>query len=134
MNKNMFNPQIDQRRQFQQQIAHPQNMQEEMKRLIISEQEEIIEKIKKIKAENEMKRRTCDMCLFFKYNNDILPITKNASECLHELLNGYKNQKGTQNVRFFFKGEELVYNPNSQKVLYEINGLRSGEEIIVRDA
>ena len=137
----MFNPQIDQRQQFQQQMEQPQDMQEETKRqlgiqmgTILLEQKTIMERINAIRIEREKKRRTCDMYLFFKYNNDITPISINASQFLFELLNEYKNQTGNQNVRFFFKGEELVFNTNSPKVLYEINGLRSGEEIIVRAA
>ena len=42
-------------------------------------------------------------------------------------------QSGNQNVKFFFKENELKVDDQSCRQLYEIEGLRTGEEIIVKD-
>ena len=139
----MFNPQMtqEQRQQFQQQMEQQQKMRNEMMKLqgiqigkTLLEQKKLMEQIQRNRKEREEKRKKCEMVIFFKYNDDILPITVKADQFLFELLQEYKNQSGNQNVKFFFHGDELVYNENSPVVLHEINGLRTGEEIIVKSA
>ena len=143
MNPNMFNQQMtqEQRQQFQQQMEQQQKMQNEMMRLqaiqigkTLLEQKKIMEQIHKNRAERENRRKTCEMVIFFKYNDDILPINIKADQFLFELLQEYKTQSGNQNVKFYFHGEELVFNTNSPTVLHEINGLRTGEEIVVKSS
>ena len=139
----MFNPQMtqEQRQQFQQQMEQQQKMRNEMMKLqgiqigkTLLEQKKLMEQIQRNRKEREEKRKKCEMVIFFKYNDDILPITVKADQFLFELLQEYKNQSGNQNVKFFFHGDELVCSDNSPLVLNEINGLRTGEEIIVKSA
>jgi hypothetical protein len=135
----MFNPQMTQEQR--QQMEQQQKMQNEMMRLqaiqigkTLLEQKKIMEQIHKNRAERENRRKTCEMVIFFKYNDDILPINIKADQFLFELLQEYKTQSGNQNVKFYFHGEELVFNTNSPTVLHEINGLRTGEEIVVKSS
>ena len=51
-----------------------------------------------------------------------------------EALYEYIEQSNKQNVKSKFKGKELKINDTSGKRLYELEGLVSGEEIIVEDA
>ena len=139
MNPNIFNPQMTQEQR--QQMEQQQKMQNEMMRLqaiqigkTLLEQKKIMEQIHKNRAERENRRKTCEMVIFFKYNDDILPINIKADQFLFELLQEYKTQSGNQNVKFYFHGEELVFNTNSPTVLHEINGLRTGEEIVVKSS
>ena len=133
----MFNPQMTQEQR--QQMEQQQKMINEMKKQqaiqmgkTLLEQKKMMENIHRMRKEREEKRKTCEMVIFFKYNDDILPITVKADQFLFELLQEYMNQSGNQNVKFFFHGQELVYNQNSPTVLHEINELRTGEEIIVK--
>ena len=135
----MFNPQMTQEQR--QQMEQQQKMLNEMKKpqaiqmgKTLLEQKKMMENIHRMRKEREEKRKTCEMVIFFKYNDDILPITVKADQFLFELLQEYMNQSGNQNVKFFFHGQELVYNQNSPTVLHEINELRTGEEIIVKSA
>ena len=135
----MFNPQMTQEQR--QQMEQQQKMLNEMKKQqaiqmgkTLLEQKKMMENIHRMRKEREEKRKKCEMVLFFKYNDDILPITVKADQFLFELLQEYMNQSGNQNVKFFFHGQELVYNQNSPTVLHEINELRTGEEIIVKSA
>ena len=135
----MFNPQMTQEQR--QQMEQQQKMINEMKKQqaiqmgkTLLEQKKMMENIHRMRKEREEKRKTCEMVIFFKYNDDILPITVKADQFLFELLQEYINQSGNQNVKFFFHGQELVYNQNSPTVLHEINELRTGEEIIVKSA
>ena len=135
----MFNPQMTQEQR--QQMEQQQKMLNEMKKQqaiqmgkTLLEQKKMMENIHRMRKEREEKRKKCEMVLFFKYNDDILPITVKADQFLFELLEEYINQSGNQNVKFFFHGQELVYNQNSPTVLHEINELRTGEEIIVKSA
>ena len=92
--------------------------------------------LKKIKNEIEKKRKTGEITIFFKYKKDfdILPITITADKLIVEALYEYIEQSNKQNVKFKFKGKELKINDTSGKRLYELEGLVSGEEIIVEDA
>ena len=135
----MFNPQMTQEQR--QQMEQQQKMLNEMKKQqaiqmgkTLLEQKKMMENIHRMRKEREEKRKTCEMVIFFKYNDDILPITVKADQFLFELLQEYINQSGNQNVKFFFHGQELVYNQNSPTVLHEINELRTGEEIIVKSS
>ena len=135
----MFNPQMTQEQR--QQMEQQQKMINEMKKQqaiqmgkTLLEQKKMMENIHRMRKEREEKRKKCEMVIFFKYNDDILPITVKADQFLFELLQEYMDQSGNQNVKFFFHGQELVYNQNSPTVLHEINELRTGEEIIVKSA
>ena len=52
-----------------------------------------------------------------------------------ELLHQYINESGIKNtnLKFRFKNEELKIDDQSGRQLYEIQGLVTGEEIIVED-
>ena len=135
----MFNPQMTQEQR--QQMEQQQKMINEMKKQqaiqmgkTLLEQKKMMENIHRMRKEREEKRKTCEMVIFFKYNDDMLPITVKADQFLSELLQEYKTQSGNQNVRFFFHEQELIFNTNSPTALHEIKGLRTGEEIIVKAA
>ena len=131
----------EQRIQYQQQMEQQQKMYNEMMRQqaiqigkTLKQQKQMMEQLNRNRIEREKQRQTCEMVIFFKYNDDMLPITVKADQFLSELLQEYKTQSGNQNVRFFFHEQELIFNANSPTVLHEIKGLRTGEEIIVKAA
>ena len=131
----------EQRIQYQQQMEQQQKMYNEMMRQqaiqigkTLKQQKQMMEQLNRNRIEREKQRQTCEMVIFFKYNDDMLPITVKADQFLSELLQEYKTQSGNQNVRFFFHEQELIFNTNSPTVLHEIKGLRTGEEIIVKAA
>ena len=101
---------------------------------ILKKQKEAMEQIHKNRAKREEERKTAELVLFFKYKDDILPITVTADKMIPELLQLYINISGNQNVKFKFKGQELRIDDQSARSLYEIERLRSGEEIIVEDS
>ena len=132
MNPNIINQEMSEEKKMEyegmKQVAIQQGK-------ILKQQKDMMIKLNEINKKNELYRKTCDMTLFFKNNNDIfspLPINVKADQFLFELLHEYKVKSGYQNVRFFFHGKELIYNENSPIVLHEIEGLRTGEEIIVK--
>ena len=102
----------------------------------LEQQYEMMNKINQIRTKNENKRKTGEIEIFFKYKKDfeILPITITADKLIVEALYEYIEQSNKQNVKFKFKGKELKINDTSGKRLYELEGLVSGEEIIVEDA
>ena len=131
----------EQRIQYQQQMEQQQKMYNEMMRQqaiqigkTLKQQKQMMEQLNRNRIEREKQRQTCEMVIFFKYNDDMLPITVKADQFLSELLQEYMTQSGNQNVRFFFHEQELTFNTNSPTVLHEIKGLRTGEEIIVKAA
>ena len=105
-------------------------------RSTLKHQNEMAEIIKKIKNEIEEKRKTGEIVIFFKYKKDfdIIPITITADKLIVEALYEYIKKSNKQNVKFKFKGKELKINDTSGKRLYELEGLVTGEEIIVEDA
>ena len=100
---------------------------------ILKKQKETMEMIHRNRMKREEERKTGELVLFFNYKYDILPITITADKIIPELLNMYIVQSGNQNVKFFFKENELKVDDQSCRQLYEIEGLRTGEEIIVKD-
>ena len=131
----------EQRIQYQQQMEQQQKMYNEMMRQqaiqigkTLKQQKQMMEQLNRNRIEREKQRQTCEMVIFFKYNDDMLPITVKAEQFLSELLQEYMTRSGNQNVRFFFHEQELIFNTNSPTVLHEIKGLRTGEEIIVKAA
>ena len=100
---------------------------------ILKKQKETMEMIYRNRMKREEERKTGELVLFFNYKYDILPITITADKIIPELLNMYIVQSGNQNVKFFFKENELKVDDQSCRQLYEIEGLRTGEEIIVKD-
>ena len=100
---------------------------------ILKKQKETMEMIHRNRMKREKERKTGELVLFFNYKYDILPITITADKIIPELLNMYIVQSGNQNVKFFFKENELKVDDQSCRQLYEIEGLRTGEEIIVKD-
>ena len=100
---------------------------------IHKKQKETMEMIHRNRMKREEERKTGELVLFFNYKYDILPITITADKIIPELLNMYIVQSGNQNVKFFFKENELKVDDQSCRQLYEIEGLRTGEEIIVKD-
>ena len=105
-------------------------------RSTLKHQNEMAEIIKIIIDGIKEKRKTGEITIFFKYKKDfdILPITITADKLIVEALYEYIKKSNKQNVKFKFKGKELKINDTSGKRLYELEGLVSGEEIIVEDA
>ena len=131
-------PHMNQFNQNQMQfMMNPQQQQQQFENgSTLKQQNEIAEKIKTIIDEFEKKRKTGEIVIYFKYKKDfyILPITITADKLIVEALYEYIKQSNKQNVKFKFKGKELKINDTSGKRLYELEGLVSGEEIIVEDA
>ena len=100
---------------------------------ILKKQKEAMEMILRNRKKREEERKTGELVLFFNYKYDILPIIITADKIIPELLNMYIVQSGNKNVKFFFKENELKVDDQSGRQLYEIEGLRTGEEIIVKD-
>ena len=101
---------------------------------ILKKQNEIMDQIKINGQINDQQRKTGEIVLFFKHadhNYDILPLTFTADQMVVEALTEYMTKSGKNNVKFYFKGKELKVNDTSGKLLYEVEGLKSGEEIKV---
>ena len=131
-NPNMFMmpPMNPEQQQFMLNILKREAFQ---KGQILKKQKETMEMIHRNRMKREEERKTGELVLFFNYKYDILPITITADKIIPELLNMYIVQSGNQNVKFFFKENELKVDDQSCRQLYEIKGLRTGEEIIVKD-
>ena len=135
----MFNPNMfmmsqmtpEQQQQFQLEMLKKEAFH---KGQILKKQKEAMEMIHRNRLKREEERKKGELVLFFNHNYDILPITITADKLIPELLNEYINQSGKQNVKFFFKNVELKITDQSGRQLYEIEGLRTGEEIIVKDS
>jgi hypothetical protein len=135
----MFNPNMfmmsqmtpEQQQQFQLEMLKKEAFH---KGQILKKQKDAMEMIHRIRQKREEERKKGELVLFFNHNYDILPITITADKLIPELLNEYINQSGKQNVKFFFKNVELKITDQSGRQLYEIEGLRTGEEIIVKDS
>ena len=131
-NPNMFMmpPMNPEQQQFMLNILKREAFQ---KGQILKKQKETMEMIHRNRMKREEERKTGELVLFFNYKYHILPITITADKIIPELLNMYIVQSGNQNVKFFFKENELKVDDQSCRQLYEIEGLRTGEEIIVKD-
>ena len=126
----MMQPMTPEQQKMQLEIMKKEAFQ---KGVILKKQKEAMELIMKNRAKREEERKTAELVLFFKYKDDILPITVTADKMIPELLQLYIEQSGNQNVKFKFKGQELKIDDSSGRSLYEIERLRTGEEIIVED-
>ena len=133
MNPNMMPMMNPQQQQIQFELAKRQAF--EMGRTL-KQQKEMMERIMYYRNQREERRKTGEIVIFFNYKKeyDILPITLTADKLILEALNEYIEQSQKQNVKFKFKGKELKLNDTSGRRLYELEGLVSGEEIIVEDA
>ena len=133
MNPNMMPMMNPQQQQIQFELAKRQAF--EMGRTL-KQQKEMMERIMYYRNQREERRKTGEIVIFFNYKKeyDILPITLTADKLIVEALNEYIEQSQKQNVKFKFKGKELKLNDTSGRRLHELEGLVSGEEIIVEDA
>ena len=105
---------------------------------ILAEQKRLMEQLKLGRTKREEYRKKGEMTLFFKYKpNELYSTAVNitADKMIPELLQKYINESGIENtnLKFRFKNEELKIDDQSGTQLYEIQGLVSGEEIIVED-
>ena len=133
MNPNMMPMMNPQQQQIQFELAKRQAF--EMGRTL-KQQKEMMERIMYYRNQREERRKTGEIVIFFNYKKeyDILPITLTADKLILEALNEYIEQSQKQNVKFKFKGKELKLDDTSGRRLHELEGLVSGEEIIVEDA
>ena len=99
---------------------------------ILKQQREMMEKINANRIQREKERQEGEIIIFFNNNYDILPLTFKGNDLVVEALSAYIEKSGKTNVRFKFKGKELVID-NSPTSLYELPGMRTGEEIIVEN-
>ena len=137
MNNNMLNihpPIAEQQRQ--QQMLQKQKEQEKIEAIkmgeMLKKQRDIsilINENRKKREEEERKKR--ELTLIFKHGTDELALNFTDNQLVCEALDIYLHKTRKNNVKFFFKGNELKINDNSAKALYEVEGLRSLEEIIV---
>ena len=125
---NMMPPmsQEDQQRIFEQKKKQAREMGQ-----ILLEQKKMMEMINANRVKREKERQEEEIVLFFNHQYDILPLTFKANDFVPEVLAKYLQQSGKQNVKFRFRNMELT--ETTTKYLYEIEGLRSGEEIIVEN-
>ena len=132
MNPNMMPMMNPQQQQIQFELAKRQAF--EMGRTL-KQQKEMMERIMYYRNQREERRKTGEIVIFFNYKKeyDILPITLTADKLILEALNEYIEQSQKQNVKFKFKGKELKLDDTSGRRLHELEGLVSGEEIIVQD-
>ena len=101
---------------------------------ILKNQLQIMNQIAIIRDAREKQRKNGDLVLYFNHNNDygeLFSITIKANEFVALLVDEYVKHTNNRNVRLFFKENELT--ENDARCLYEIEGLVSGEEIIVKD-
>ena len=137
---NMFNPNV-----FQPMTPEQQKMLLEIEKQkafntgkILKEQKRLMEELMNNRKKREEYRKTGEMTLFFKYKpNELYSTAVNitADKMIPELLHQYITESGIENtnLKFKFRNEELKINDASGRQLYEIEGLRAGEEIIVED-
>ena len=125
---NMMPPmsQEDQQRIFEQKKKQAREMGK-----ILSEQKKMMDMLNANRVKREKERQEGEIVLFFNHQYDILPITVKANDLVPEVLAKYLQQSGKQNVKFRFRNMELT--GDTAKYLYEIEGLRYGEEIIVEN-
>ena len=90
-----------------------------------------MEQISQNRKKREEERKNGELVLFFNHNDDLISITVKANIMIPELIEKYAQTTQKNNFKMIFKGNEL--NENDARALYEIEGLVSGEEIIVQD-
>ena len=135
MGNNMFNQNNYNMMQEQQRINLEVNKRQgkEIGETLL-EQRKMMIQIGKNRKKWEEERKNGELMLTFNHNNDygeLFPITIKANEIVASLVDEYVKHTNNRNVRLFFKENELT--ENDARCLYEIEGLVSGEEIIVKD-
>ena len=131
----MFNPMFNMRPMMtpEQQKMYMEVMKSQAKEMgqTLLKQKKLMEQINQNRAKREEQRKNGELVLFFNHNDDLISITVNASIYVSQLLDKYIQTTQKNNVKLIFKGNE--FNENDARCLYEIEGLVSGEEIIVQD-
>ena len=131
----MFNPMFNMRPMMtpEQQKIYMEVMKSQAKEMgqTLLKQKKLMEQINQNRAKREEQRKNGELVLFFNHNDDLISITVKANIMIPELIDKYAQTTQKNNFKMIFKGNEL--NINDARALYEIEGLVSGEEIIVQD-
>ena len=131
----MFNPMFNMRPMMtpEQQKIYMEVMKSQAKEMgqTLLKQKKLMEQINQNRAKREEQRKNGELVLFFNHNDDLISITVKANIMIPELIEKYAQTTQKNNFKMIFKGNEL--NINDARALYEIEGLVSGEEIIVQD-
>ena len=130
-NPNMFN--MKPMMTPEQQKMYMELMKKQAKELgeTMKKQRDIMTQIAQNRKKREEERINGELVLFFNHNDDLLSITIKANEMVPVLISKYMEKTHKNNIQFFFRENELGLNDG--RLLYEIDGLVSGEEIIVKD-
>jgi len=130
-NPNMFN--MKPMMTPEQQKMYMELMKKQGKELgeTMKKQRDIMVQIAQNRAKREEERKNGELVLFFNHNDDLLSITIKANEMVPILISKYMEKTHKNNIQLFFRENELGLNDG--RLLYEIEGLVSGEEIIVKD-
>ena len=130
-NPNMFN--MKPMMTPEQQKMYMELMKKQAKELgeTMKKQRDIMTQIAQNRKKREEERINGELVLFFNHNDDLLSITIKANEMVPVLISKYIEKTHKNNIQFFFRENELGLNDG--RLLYEIEGLVSGEEIIVKD-
>ena len=130
-NPNMFN--MKPMMTPEQQKMYMELMKKQAKELgeTMKKQRDIMTQIAQNRKKREEERINGELVLFFNHNDDLLSITIKANEMVPVLISKYMEKTHKNNIQFFFRENELGLNDG--RLLYEIEGLVSGEEIIVKD-
>ena len=131
----MFNPMFNMGSMMtpEQQKIYMEVMKSQAKEMgqTLLKQKKLMEQINQNRAKREEQRKNGELVLFFNHNDDLISITVKANIMIPELIEKYAQTTQKNNFKMIFKGNEL--NINDARALYEIDGLVSGEEIIVQD-
>ena len=130
-NPNMFN--MKPMMTPEQQKMYMELMKKQAKELgeTMKKQRDIMTQIAQNRKKREEERINGELVLFFNHNDDLLSLTIKANEMVPVLISKYMEKTHKNNIQFFFRENELGLNDG--RLLYEIEGLVSGEEIIVKD-
>ena len=130
-NPNMFN--MKPMMTPEQQKMYMELMKKQAKELgeTMKKQRDIMTQIAQNRKKREEERINGELVLFFNHNDDLLSITIKANEMVPVLISKYMEKTHKNNIQLFFRENELGLNDG--RLLYEIDGLVSGEEIIVKD-
>ena len=130
-NPNMFN--MKPMMTPEQQKMYMELMKKQAKELgeTMKKQRDIMTQIAQNRKKREEERINGELVLFFNHNDDLLSITIKANEMVPVLISKYMEKTHKNNIQLFFRENELGLNDG--RLLYEIEGLVSGEEIIVKD-
>ena len=131
----MFNPMFNMRPMMtpEQQKMYMEVMKSQAREMgqTLLKQKKLMEQISQNRIKREEQRKNGELVLFFNHNDDLISITVKANIMIPELIDKYAQTTQKNNIKLIFKGNEL--NINDARALYEIEGLVSGEEIIVQD-